>query len=165
MMSTLAWCISTHTSSMASIYLIPIQEDVVVSSKCAVSQIYCSIFPLISSTSAFSWLLGSLFSSFVILDLYSALTVSILTASAWAHTTTFYIVSKIEASGSSCISGSSEHNSTMAFFKLASSCFFCTTTAISFQYLFCTWSLSYFSSIYYFCKQCFLSLNSSAICV
>ena len=67
-------------------------------------------------------------------------------------------------SGSSCMSGSSEHNSTMALFKLTSSCFHCTTIVAALRYFLSTWSHSYLSATFSILTSCSLSLNSSAIC-
>lgn len=58
--SASAYCISSRTSSIVSICSIPNHDDVVVSSKCVVSSIWCTICPVISLAATFNCLIGSL---------------------------------------------------------------------------------------------------------
>ena len=159
-----AYRISSRTSSTTSICSMPNHDVAVVSSKCVVSSTQCVICPMISLAASFNCSVRSLFSSSSILALYSTSTISILAASACARTTTFYTFSNTEASGSSCMFGSSEHNSTTTLFKLTSSCFRCTTTVVVSQYLFSTLSRSYLSVAFSALTSYSLSLNSSTIC-
>ena len=158
--STSTYCISSHNFSTVSIFSIPNHNDVVVCSKCVVSLIRCTICQVISLATTFNCSVGSLFSSSSILALYFASTASILIASAWACTTTFYTFSNMDASGSNCMFGSSEHNSTIALFKLTSSCFRCMTTAMVLRYFLSTLSRSCLSATFSSLTRFSLSLNS-----
>ena len=162
--STLACHISLCTTSTTSICSMPIHDFVVVSSKCVLFAIWCAICSVISLTSTFNCLVGSLFSNSSILDLYSATTVSILSASACACTTTFCTFSIMEASGSSRMSRSSEHNSATDLCMLTSSCFHFIANVAALQYLFFVLSCSYLSATFFARTSCSLSLNSLAIC-
>ena len=162
--SASAYHISWHTSSTISIYSIPNHDNVVVSNKCVVLSIWCAICPVISLAASFNCSFGSLFSSSSILASYSTSTVSILTTSAWACTTTFYTPSNMEASGSNYRSRSSEHNSTTTLLRLTSSCFCCTDTIAILQSLFSALSHSFLSTTFSALTRFSLSLNSSAMC-
>ena len=156
--------ISSRTSSTTSIFSIPNHDVVVLSSKYVVSSIRCAIYPVISLASNFNCSIGSLFSNSSILALYSASTTSILTTSAWVCTTNFYTFSNMKASSSSCMPGSSKHNSTIALFRLTSSCFRCVATAAVLGYLFSALSHSCVSAAFSTLASYSLSLNSSTIC-
>lgn len=124
--------ISSCTSLTTSIYLMPDHDSVVVSSRCVVSLTQNAFSLAISLVAAFNCTVGSCFSNFSIRALYSISTASILSAIAFARTTTFHTFSSIGSSSSTCMSGSSEHNSVMVFFMLTSSFYHCTAVAVTF---------------------------------
>jgi len=162
--STSVYRISSRTSLTISICSMPVHDSVVVSSKCVVSSIQYATCLMTSLAASFNCAVGSHFSSSSILTLYYVSTVSIPSAIAFAHNTTFCTFSIIGASGSSYISGSSEHNSAIDFLMLASSFFHCAGDATALRYLVSMLSRSFLSASFFALTICSLSLNSSVIC-
>ena len=140
-----------------------LHDSVVVLNRCVISLIRYTICFVTSLAIAFNCAVGSHFSSSSILALYSISTLSILSIIAFAHTITFCTFFTIGASGSSYISGSSEHNSTTYFLMLSSSFLHCTANAMTLQYLLSMLSLSRLSTTFSALTICSLSLNSSVI--
>lgn len=117
-----------------------------VSSRCVVSLTKYATSPDISLAAALNYAFGSCFSNSSIRALYSILNVSILSAIAFARTTTFCTFSNMGPSGSTCMSRSSEHSSVTVFLMLTSSFFRCVVVAVASQYLLSMLSHSFLSA-------------------